>query len=285
MEFNLVKKPHTVCLILAVITITAASVISHAQESDTIVPAEKNPYKILRKIDLRNVYSRDFNVWDDKFTGHWAGVDFGLNMLLDADYSGYDSEFMKSSWLRSNSAYVNLIQQSIGLQRNRNTIGLVTGAGLQLQSYRLDNNTTLQRLDNGQIEPQRLYFDQNQKSKFSVISLIFPLLTEFQIPVNHYRNRLYFSGGLYGSIRVGSHTKIKYRSEGKKIKRKIPGHYSLHDFKYGVMVRAGYRRINLFASYELVPLFKKDKGPVLMPFTLGITLAGFTNIFKPKNLK
>jgi hypothetical protein len=244
-------------------------------QNDTIVPIDKDPEKLLRKINIRNFTDGGFNFWDDDFSGHWAGVDFGFNMFTNPDYSGYSSEFMENDIFRSNSTYVNLIQQSIGIQRNRNTIGLVTGVGLQLKSYRLERNTTIRRLENGRIEPQTLYFDQNQKSKLSIVSLMVPLLAEVQIPVNHYKNRLYFSGGAFGGVRLGSHTKIKYRIDGKKEKLKTPGHYSLQDFKYGLMVRAGYRWVNVFATYELAPLFKENKGPKLTPVTFGVTLISF----------
>ena len=122
--------------------------ISNAQENDTIVPLQQNPEKLLRKIDIRKITNDGFNLWQDKFSGHLAGIDFGFNMFLNPDYSGYNSEFMKNNIFRSNSTYINFIQQSIALQHNRNTIGLVTGLGLHLQSYRLDQNTTIQKKGN-----------------------------------------------------------------------------------------------------------------------------------------
>ena len=216
-----------------------------------------------------------FNFWQDKFTGHWAGIDFGFNSFLYRDYTGYDSEFMDNDIFRSNSTYINLIQQSIGFQSNRNTIGLVTGLGLHLQSYRLDKNTTIVRMANGRIESSSLdYFDQNQKSKLSLVSLTIPLLAEFQMPVNHYENRLYLSGGFFAGFRLNSHTKIKYRVDRKE-KLKVPGHYSLQDIKYGIMARAGYRWVNIFATYDLTPFFKENKGPVLYPFSFGVTFIRF----------
>lgn len=245
---------------------------ARSQEADTIVAVDQSPRKILRKIDIRKM---EFNFWQDNFKGHWAGVDFGFNDFLNPDYSGYDMEFMENDLLRSNSTYINIFQHSIGLQRNRNTIGLVTGIGLHLQSYRLDKNTTIRRNENGRIEPEILYFEQNQKSKLSIVSLMVPLLVEFQVPINHYENRLYFSGGFFGGVRLSSHTKVKYRIDGKKEKLKVPGHYAIHDFKYGMMVRAGYRWINVFATYDLIPLFKDNKGPELTPFTFGFTLISF----------
>ncbi|HZH72246.1 MAG TPA: hypothetical protein VFD91_07125 [Mariniphaga sp.] len=250
-------------------------VLTARGQNDSIVPIDKDPEELLKNLDLRLYDQTGFNLWNDSFSGHWSGFDFGFNVLLNEDYSGYDRPFMDNDVLRSNSAFINLLQLNIGLQRNRNTIGLVSGIGLQLQSYRLDKNTTINRLPDGSIEPQSLYFDHNQKSKFSIISLTVPLLAEFQIPLDHYKNRIYLSGGMYGGIRLGSHTKIKYRSEGKKEKLKTPGHYSLQDIKYGFMVRAGYRWINVFATYDLVPLFKEDKGPELTPLTFGVTLLSF----------
>jgi hypothetical protein len=264
----------SVRLMLTGLAVVFCSIGLKAQ-NDSIVPVDEDPEKILRRINLRELTDGGFNFWYDDFSGHWAGVDFGFNTFLNPNYSGYSAEFMENDIFRSNSTYLNLIQQSIGLQRNRNTIGLVTGVGLQLKSYRLERNTTIQRLENGRIEPDTLYFDQNQKSKLSVVSLMVPLLVEFQIPVNHYKNRLYISGGAFGGIRLGSHTKIKYRLNGKKEKLKTPGHYSLQDFKYGLMVRAGYRWINVFATYELTPFFKENKGPELTPVTFGVTLISF----------
>ena len=78
------------------------------------------------------------------------------------------------------------------------------------------------------MKPQILYFDQNQKSKLSIVSLIVPLLAEFQIPINHYENRLIFLLVLTRQSGLSSHTKIKYRVDRKE-KLKVPGHYPLQD--------------------------------------------------------
>lgn len=241
-----------------------------AQQNDTIVSIE-NPKRFLRKIDLNKTTNNGLKLWKDEFSGHWVGLDFGFNMLLDKDYSAYQTEFMKNDLWRSNSAYINFLQQSIGLQKNRNTIGLVTGLGLHLQSYRLDDNTTIVKGNDGVISSKNLYFNDNQKSKLAVESLTLPLLLEFQIPIKHHENRLFVSAGAMASYRLASHTKIKYKDE-KKEKLKVADDFSMHRLKYSLMMRAGYRWLNVFATYDVVPLFKTNKGPVLTPFTFGITL-------------
>lgn len=264
-----------ITVILMLIFSTGLRCQAVAQQNDTIVPADVKHEKILRRIRPGGITGQNFNYWEENFTGHWAGVNLGLNGLTDADYTGYSSSFMENDFLRSNSLSVNFFQQNIGLQHNLNTIGLVTGLGMHFQSYRLDKNTTLRKTANGVVEPDILMFDQNQKSKLSIVSLMIPLLAEFQIPVRHYENRLYFSGGVFGRIRLSSHTKIKYRAEGKKEKLKVPGDYAIYPVKYGLMVRSGYRWVHFFATYDLVPLFRENKGPHLTPFTVGLTLISF----------
>ena len=66
------KIPGTLRSIIVVMILTGTSVISRSQETDTIIPVEKDPYKLLRKIDLKNISDAGFNLWQDKFSGHWA---------------------------------------------------------------------------------------------------------------------------------------------------------------------------------------------------------------------
>jgi len=242
-----------------------------AQETDTIVPVRKNAEEILKKINLN---SDGFNFWKDNFSGHWAGIDLGFNTFLNPDYIGYESEFMKSDLLRSNSVHLNLIQKSFGLQGNRNNFGLVTGVGLLYQYYRLNDSTTIEKTEDDVIIPKEFGFSENQKSKLFLLSVTIPVLLEIQIPINNYKNRLYFSSGMYFSYRIASYTRIKYRIEQKQ-NLKITDNYSLQNFKYGIMFRTGYRWINFYAMYELTPFYKVDKGPDLTPFTLGVTLLRF----------
>lgn len=262
---------HTLLLVIFVASICLNSL---AQESDTIVPVNRNPEKILKGIDISDITRNGLTPWKTKFSGHFAGIDFGFNMFLKEDYSGYQSEFMENDVFRSNSAYFNMVQQSFGLQKNKNNFGLVTGLGLRLQSYRLNDETTIYKDDNDVVQPEYLYFDDSQKSKFAIVSLTVPLLAEWQIPINHNDNRIYISAGLLGSLRLNGHSKIKYKVD-KKQKHKMVDDFSMHTFKYSLMVRTGYRWFNVFASYDLVPLFKEGKGPNLVPFTFGITLLRF----------
>ena len=245
-----------------------------AQETDTIIPIQKPVPEILKNLKINTFNGEGFNFFEDNFSGHWAGFDFGLNSLLNTDYSDYETEFMDITVLQSYSIHLNIFQYSFGLQRNRNNLGLITGVGFQMQDYRLSDSITLAKNSSGIIQPKVFHLGDHQKSKLTVFSVLVPVLAEYQVPINNYKNRLYFSGGMYFGYRIGSYTKTKYRTDHSE-KLKITGNYALNDFRYGIMARAGYRWFNVYAMYELSGLYEEKLGPEMHPFSFGITLVRF----------
>lgn len=257
---------------------TITTLLAYSQENDSIIVVKSPAGRLSGLIDIQDLVNEGFNYWDEEFEGHWAGVELGVNSFIKSDYSLYpaaENNFLENNLILSNVLNINVLQYSKGLQQTRNTIGLVTGIGLSLQSYHLNSNTTIELDENRKVIPQTLFFDSNQKSKLSSVYLEVPLLVEFQIPVSHFANRVYFSAGIIGSKRLETHTKIKYRKNGERQKLKSPGDYSINDYKVAATVRFGYRWINLFASYDLAPLFEDRKGPVLHPWSVGLRLISF----------
>lgn len=255
-----------------------AALLAFAQENDSIIVVQSPAGRLSGLIDIQDLVNEGNNHWDKEFKGHWSGIELGINGFANPDYNMYppnNNDFLKNNLLRSDVLNLNLMQYSKGIQQNRNTIGLVTGLGLSIQSYRLDNNTSIVLDENRKVQPLFLISESNQKSKLSSVYLEVPLLVEFQIPVSNFRNRLYISAGITGAKRLETHTKVKYRKDGKKEKLKSPGDYSILDYKVAGTIRIGYRLINLFATYDIVPLFEDRRGPVLYPFTAGIRLISF----------
>ena len=256
------------------ITFQVISISIAAQTTDTIIPISKPTSELLKNLKINTFNGEGFNFFEDDFSGHWAGFDIGLNSLLNTDYSDYETEFMDISVWQSGSFHLNIFQYSFGLQRNRNNLGLVTGIGFQMQDYRMNDSITLEKNANGIIQPKVFHLGDHQKSKLTVFSVLVPVLAEYQVPINNYKNRLYFSAGMFFAYRIGSYTKIKYRTDHSE-KLKITGNYSLNDFRYGIMARAGYRWLNVYVMYELSGLYEEKLGPEMHPFTFGITLVRF----------
>jgi hypothetical protein len=220
--------------------------------------------------EFNTLNDEEFEKWTGrkaKFKGHWAFFEMGVNTFTDVDYSGYDTEnWMDINHNKSYEVNINMLRYSIGLQKNRNTVGLVTGIGLNFNDYRFSNKNTIVNLG-GRTEPDYLEeIDYVSKSKLSTIYIHVPLILEFQIPVNRSHKRIYFSGGAIGGIKLRSHTKVKH--DGKK--DKDFNDFNINPFRYGVTARVGYRGINIFGTYYLSEFFKEGRGPVTQPFTIGI---------------
>jgi hypothetical protein len=159
---------------------------------------------------------------------------------------------------------LNFYELNIGLVKNY--VGLVSGMGISFNSYRFENPYTLKK-GVQRTEPVLLDYSDLSKTKLAVTYLNVPLLLEFQIPVNHNEGRLFINAGLVGSVKIGSHTKVKHGD----IKDKDRSGFNINSFNYSSNVRIGYKDISLFAKYSLTSLFEAGKGPELTPFTVGIS--------------
>ncbi|MCU4156011.1 WG repeat-containing protein [Carboxylicivirga sp. A043] len=206
-----------------------------------------------------------------RFKGHYTGVEFAFNNYLNYNNETVSaSDFMALDAGKSNSWAINAIQWSIGLDR-RGNIGLVTGLGIEWNNYHFSNPILLTKDADGNIT----YEDATRpldKNKLVTTHLNMPLLMEFQVPTNRYGNTFYFSAGAIGGMRINSYNRIVYDDNDNPHKQKKKGSYNVQQFRYGAMVRMGYRAINLFGTYYFSTLFEENKGPELYPVSVGLSI-------------
>jgi len=201
-----------------------------------------------------------------RFKGHWAGIEIGFNNLLTDNFSFVmpdDIDYMSLHTGKSINFNLNFAQQSFGFTRH---LGLVTGLGLNWNNYHFDGNNNIIKGANGAItklNPDGIL----KKSKFTTLYITLPVMLEIQIPTDN--KQINLSGGIIGSIKAGSHSKMVY-DNGDKIKS--DDDFSLNVLRYGFSARAGFENINVYATYYPVDLFKSGKGPggySLHPFEIG----------------
>lgn len=220
-------------------------------------------------IKLNQLDDKEYESWTGhpaRFKGHWAAFEMGINSFANADYTGFPPEyFMDLNQNKSFEVGINFLRYSIGLQKEKRNVGLVTGLGWTYNDYRFSNAYTIDN-ENGKVKPVALEETGLSKTKLSTSYLTVPFVLEFQIPVNGNDKRLYFSGGVIGGLKVGSHTKVKI--DGDKTKNRDD--LNINPFRYGVTTRVGYKGINLFGTYYFSTFFKNGRGPEMYPFTIGI---------------
>lgn len=216
----------------------------------------------------------------DKFKGHWAGFEMGFNGYFSSGFSTSlpsSDMFMELNQGKSVSVSINFLQYNIGLQHNKNNLGLVVGSGITWYNYRTDNPFYFQKdaTTNKTIGVPLAEGQDVSKNKITSTFINFPLLLEWQIPSSNDAHRFYIAAGPYAGFRLGGHTKIVYHENGSRHKDHSKKDININPFQYGVMVRMGYRFIKLYGSYNFSTLYSSDMGPELYPYTIGMTLLSF----------
>ncbi len=221
---------------------------------------------------------KDYSFFDDeeydhkskKFNGHWKGIELGMNNFLNSSNElslPTNGKFMELNTSKSVEFSLNFVEKAFPVYKNR--FGLVTGMGIKWNNYHFDKNIML--------DPNNIFLttevDTNfNKNKLGITYLTVPLLLEYHIPVGKKQNPIYFSTGVIGGVKIGSRTKQKYAIGGKEYEDKTKEDFGLSPYTYSITARIGYKKLNLYANYSLVTLFEKNKGPVLYPFTIGVSL-------------
>lgn len=231
-----------------------------------------------------------------KYNGHWAGVDFGWNGYVNRDFKMDfpDYPFMDMNVARS--LMVNLNPFELNLNLAKQHFGFTTGLGFQLSNYYFTGNDKMLG-DSAKLVAYPIYDDKGNPvdlkvNKLFTAWLTLPVLFEYQTNRGMRLNSFHVTLGVIGALRIGSYTKQTFhtwnqfyylRDEGKDFasfytdKKFVRDHGVFHqnNFKLDATLRIGWSFLNFFGTYSLTPMFKKDHGPELYPWTLGITLVGW----------
>jgi len=214
-----------------------------------------------------------------KFNGHWSGLELGVNGYLTPDFDfDYPSDYtlLDQKYQKSINVNLNFFEQNVNLIRNH--VGLVTGLGFSWNNYRFDNDV---RLDKGENKLE-LYRDDTEgvsyeKSKLVNTYLTLPLMLEVQTNSKSKVNSFHLSGGVIGGWRIGTHTKYVF-DDGSRQKEKERQDFYMNPFKLDAVAKIGWGVLNLYATYSLTPMFQKNKGPELYPFSVGICLTDLSDL-------
>lgn len=230
----------------------------------------------------------------NRFNGHWAGIDLGVNGYLTPENDMKfepKNEYLDLVIAKSIKVGINFFEQNLPLSKNQKW-GLITGLGWEINNYRFNNDVMITS-DSAEIQGFYARNISMRKSKLVVNYLEIPVLFEFQ--TNRYSNKksFHFTAGMIFGLRISSHTKRYFEEQNKEYQLVEPENYKtvydavspgnkkvkdwddfhLNPFKADATVRIGWGWINLFGTYSFTTLFRDGKGLELYPFSAGITLS------------
>lgn len=271
----------TLKAILLLSVFALATVTAFAQESsDSTKIADSDTTKITwgnKKILIIGNDDKDTLVIQKKKTkryNHFAGIDLGINGLLNPDMGmnlQTDAEFMDLNYGKSINVGFNFFEKFMPIAKEK--FGVTVGMGINYSNFDLDRDITIVNVNDSTFG----IYDTTKsihKNKFKTTFINVPLMFETNLGKSASKSFHLAVGGQIG-YRLGSKTKQKFSRNDKKSKVKNRGDYNLEAFQFSLVARVGYGDFTLFAQYNLTPLFENNKGPELYPFTVGMSLLTF----------
>ncbi len=215
---------------------------------------------------------------EEKHNGHFAGVDFGLNVLLNNSFQRNFSNDPQWNNAVLSSYYFNFNFYDRKLILTPDRLGVTLGLGLNLTKFAFSEDWTLKDAYSaqdstvyGKAHLDTISFTRN---KLHLAYLQVPVLLEFTP-----KKDLWISAGFITGIKLSSNVKQLYTDNNNPniaYERTIKGTFALNTLKCDATIRAGFgqnfgRMYGAFISYALVPIFNTTVMANVHPFTFGLS--------------
>ncbi len=191
-------------------------------------------------------------------------VTLGFDLFTDINTGGKYENFD----LRAiNQGFGSYLTYNFPMGESKHTVSL--GAGVTFHNYYMK--------DAWLSEPYSsvITFTDNTNVKKSKISLNYfdiPMEVNFRIA-----DMFKVSFGAKVSFLMSSKSKVigDVLDDGHKWEIKYTSINGLESIVYSAFARVGYRCVNLYLGYQFNSSFKQDKGPEIMPFSIGIGIRAY----------
>jgi hypothetical protein len=202
----------------------------------------------------------------------WNGFDFGVNGYFNSKNTmttpeGYD--FLELDYARSHSFAWNMGQVNVHLYHNY--INLVTGLGVEWNSYAFRKNISLSANSNSVTG----IYETNEftKNKLRTAFLNAPVLLEFNTSKYPQKSVHIAVGATFGYNIFRNKMIQEFNVNGDEQKHKTKDDFNINPFRYSLTARVGYGDVSLFVNYGLSTLFKADQGPKVYPVSAGLSMS------------
>jgi len=202
---------------------------------------------------------------------YWEGLDIGVNGYMTPQNSLQVNPaypFLELDYARSHSIAWNIGQYNVHIVKNY--VQIVTGIGLEWNSYAFRNNWSLDT-DSPMVTATEDNIDYS-KNKLKTTWLNVPLLLEFNTSKDEDKS-FHVAVGVTGGYNIfRNRLKQEFSTDGTESKRKLKDDFNVNPFRYALTARVGFGDCSVFANYSMSEMFKANRGPELHPFSAGIAL-------------
>lgn len=247
----------------------------------TIVESDSNKSKSFEiSLNTKKKKNNAFEV-SSMFTPNrnlvFAGIDFGMGGFSFSPNFNTSAPNNLDAW-KVNPATsiqwaINFVEFDLRIVNEY--VKISTGFGYNVKNFSFSNNYMHSKTQNGEIVSihDTLHGLSLDKNRFRTAYLSIPLMLQFNINKNPEKS-FRVGVGVVGGIRILETYRTKHNNNGQRVKSNVNRNWNTNPLIADLRLVAGYNKVNLFASYSLVPLFENNRGPELYPFSIGVNLLG-----------
>lgn len=236
-------------LLILVLLLTGFTAVNYAQdvtvneeeESLEFVKEKQEPRdRFVFNLTFDNVFHKETN----GFETSWASRGVGLYYMYD-----------------------------IPIKKSR--ISIAPGIGFSHVSY-YHNSNMVEDSTGTYFNPIPDYKDNDdfKKHKLAVNYVDVPVELRFFSKPSKKGNVFKAAVGFRASVRLTAVNKETNKDNDYYKKFKTKGYKDVSIFRGGPTLRLGYGAFNVIAFYSVTDLFKKNQGPAMTPFSIGISITG-----------
>ena len=192
-----------------------------------------------------------------KFT---LGFDLFTDINTGSKYENFDLRTI-------NQGFGTYLTYNMPMGESKHTVSL--GAGFSFHNYYMKNAWLSDPYT------YAITFTENtnvKKSKININYFDIPMELNFRIA-----DKFKISFGAKASFLVSSRSKVigDVFGDGHKWEVRYSEINALESIVYSAFFRAGYRCVNLFLGYQFNNAFKQNRGPEILPFSIGIGIRAY----------
>ena len=198
----------------------------------------------------------------------YFAIGLGLNTLVEqSSQPGYTTEQYELRPI--GSRYVSLtLGQKATLARGRGaSLRLYYGLEVAWNNFMFENNNTI--VKNADRVEFPIVTESLDKSKLTVATIGIPVVPRVTFINRNGRRGGHIGLGGYVNYRIDSYARLKFDDGNKD---RLRSNFHLNELRYGLIGQLGIAGVSLFVKYDLVPLFKENRGPDVRALSFGFTL-------------
>jgi len=205
----------------------------------------------------------------NKFHVHGSGLFAGFSNLSTRSLSEIGA--VEDAELKLSSFEIGLTVFGMSAQLSKKYGWLFfAGLGFKVQQYNADRNYAFVEREfiTIQVHPEEGIF--YSRSRLVQWYLHMPIMLEYQKKLSR-RSNFFVQAGFELGLKLSSKSSVVYRDDrNKKIRERLGRGMNVNPLAIDAKIEVGFNNFALYARYGLIELFRKNRGPEVIPVAAGV---------------